>query len=130
MLLGGIVNENVEPAKLFYRLLNRLLAERLVADVTRDENAPAAFLLDLEPRLIGISVLVQIEDRDIRPLLRKVNRDGAADSAIATGDQCDATLELARRFVLRPLKLGARSHFGLDARTSFLVLRRLSRRCL
>ena len=92
MLLAGIVDEDVEPAELVDGLLDRALAEVLVADVAGDRDRLAAFLLDDLLGLRRIVMLAQIEDGDVGALAREQGGDRAADAAVGAGDQRDLAL--------------------------------------
>ena len=49
--------------------------------------------------LLGVLVLVEIDDRDIGAFARKEHGDGAADAGVAAGDQRHHVLELVRALV-------------------------------
>lgn len=56
----------------------------LVADVAGEQQALAAALaLHERLGLLGVVVLVEVEDGDVGALARKVHRDGAADARVA-----------------------------------------------
>ena len=92
MLLTGIVDEDIEPAELVDGLLDRAIAEVLVADVTGDEDRFAAFLLDDLLRLLRVVMLAKIENRYVGALAREERSDGAADAAVRAGDQRNLVL--------------------------------------
>ncbi len=79
-LKGGVVHQDVEPAQLFRRSRDGLLAEGAIGDVARDEDAAAAFGFDLLLRKPGVFVFIQVTDRDIRTFAREQNGDSAADA--------------------------------------------------
>src|SRR5687768_2912598 len=89
MLLRRVVHEDVEATEILYDTSDRALAERLVANVTRDEQAPATLLLDETLRLLRVIVLVQVDDADIGALFGERDRDRAPDAAVAARDQRD-----------------------------------------
>ena len=76
-------------------------------------------------RLLGVLVLVEVDDRDVGALLGEDDRDGAADAAVAAGDERDLAAQLAAGPVLAVLGLRPRRHLRLDAGPAVLVLRRL-----
>ena len=86
MLLAGVVDEDVEPAQLVDRLLDRAFAERLVADIAGDGDRLAALLLDDVLGELGVLMFAKIEDSDVRALTRKQSRHCAADAAVRPGD--------------------------------------------
>jgi hypothetical protein len=75
MLLAGIVDQQVESAERLDRTRDRVLAERLVADVARDDDAAAALLLDQRPGRRGIFMVVEVDDRNVGALLGEADRD-------------------------------------------------------
>lgn len=89
MLLGGIVDENVELAERANRLPDKFLAVSLVADIASDRKTTSAFGLDQAVRFFGVLGFIKVRNRDVGPLFGEEGRDGAADSTIAAGDQRD-----------------------------------------
>jgi hypothetical protein len=77
VLLAGVVDQQVELAERLDGARDRVLAERLVADVARDGQAAAALLLDQRLGRGRILMLVEIDDRDVRALLGEPDRDRA-----------------------------------------------------
>ena len=61
------------------------------------------------------------------PSFAKAIAIAPADPAVAAGDQGDLAVELVGPGVVELLGLRARGHLGLQARASFLVLRRVDR---
>ena len=123
MLLGGVVHQNVELSVLRCRLLDRLPAERLVADVPGDEQASPPFLLAFALRFLGVAVFVQVDDGDIRAFTGEGDGDGAADAAVATSDKRDPAGEFAGAAVRVVLELRTRPHLRFDAGLMVLGLR-------
>src|SRR5215203_4812929 len=123
MLLGGVVDEDVEAAEAVDDLLDRLLAEAGVADVAGDGEAVAPLGLDEPLGLARVLALVQVHDGDVRALAGEQDRHGAADAGVAAGDDRDLVVEpsAAReaRRVVRP-----RVHLGLAPGLLVLLLRR------
>ncbi len=98
------------------------MAEGRVTYVAADEQATAALRLDQLLRLAGIPVLVQIDDGHVGPFAGKEDSHGAADAAIAAGDEGDLVLQLAAAAVLRGLILRLRRHLRFAAGLDFLGL--------
>ncbi len=101
VLLGGVVDQDVDAAELLECALDRLPAEHLVADVALEQDRAAALVLDQARGLLGVVVLFEIEDRDQRALARHRDRDRAADAAVAAGDDRDLVLQLADAGIFR-----------------------------
>nr|WP_276602852.1 hypothetical protein [Nannocystis pusilla] len=125
VLLGGVVDEDVEAAEAIDDLADGVAAERAVADVAADRQTGAALFLDLGGGLAGVAVLAQIDDGDVGALAGEQHGGGAADAAVAPGDERDPTLELAAAAVLGPLELRTRGHLRLLARRPLGLLRPL-----
>ena len=125
VLLGGVVDQDVEPAELLDRLLDAALAERLVADIARDLDARRG-PRSRPARSVSSASLCsfEIDDRDVSALARHGDRDGAADAAVAAGDQRDLALKPARTVRLRKI-LRQRMHFVFAAGLPGLSLRGL-----
>jgi hypothetical protein len=112
MLLGGVVDQDVEPAELVDRLLHRSLAECLVAEVAGDGQGPPPFLLDNLLRRLRIVMLAQIDDGYVGAFAREQRRDRPPDPAVGTGDERDLALEPVGAAVARlPIGLGLEPAF-------------------
>src|SRR5687768_7018173 len=70
-------------------------------------------------------MLVEVDNCHIGTLFCIDNRDGAADAAVAAGDQSDFAAQLAASLILSIRGLWSRPHLGLKARPPILMLRRL-----
>src|SRR5688572_16797276 len=124
MLLGSVVDEDVETTETLCDTSDRALAERLVTDVTRDEQAPATLLLHETLCLLRVIVLVQVDDADIGALFGERDRDRAPDAAVATRDQRDLTAQLPAAALFRVVALGTWPHDRLAAGLTSLGLTR------
>src|SRR5262249_11950361 len=113
-----------EATELPDRLVDHLPAELGLRDVSAQQQAAHAVLLDERLRLPGIAVLVEVDHGDIRSRLREGDRHGAADAAIAARDQRHAIPELAPALRGRVLGLRPRFHSGLESWSPILRLRR------
>ena len=123
VLFGGVVDEDVELAEFADDPFDCARAELLRTDITCDGQAAAPLLLDEALRLSRIVSLVEVDDRNIRAFAREQDRDGAADAAVAAGDQRDLALQPSAARIAR-LVSWTRTHFGLTARLLVLGLRR------
>ena len=82
LLVGGVVDEDVELAELLDRALDGLAAEARLAHVAGDEQRAPPLALDGRARLLGVHLLLgQIDDGDVGALAREEDGDGAADAA-------------------------------------------------
>lgn len=65
-----------------------------VAGVTGREHAAPVLLLDLSLGLLGIVVLIEVEDHHVGPLFGECDGDGAADAAISALARATRSLSL------------------------------------
>jgi hypothetical protein len=121
MLLGRVVDHHVELAELGDRLPDRVLAERLVADIAAEEDHLAALRLDQFGGILGVVVLFQIDDSEPGALAGEQHRDGAADAAVATRDDRHLAFEPATAAELRQI-FGRRQHLVFAAGLPELLL--------
>jgi hypothetical protein len=115
---------DIQPTKPGHRAPNRLPAERLAAQVARDPKRAHSALLDQPHGLPRVSVLVQIDERDVRPFLGEGECHGPANAAIASGDERDRTAELPGSLCGGIRRARPRRHPRLDARLVSLALGR------
>ncbi|MNY27454.1 hypothetical protein D3C86_1613620 [compost metagenome] len=99
MLLGGVVDQNVEFAQAFHCFVDQILAERFYPDVTGNQNTLPALLLDLAFRFFGIGMLIQIGNDHIRTFLGKMNGNRAPNAAVASRNERCLAQQLACRFI-------------------------------
>ena len=95
MLFGGVVDQDVQTAQLLHRLRDHFLADALVADVARQQQAFPAFLFDLALRFLRVLVFVEVTDGNVRAFFCEENCDGAANAAVPAGDQGDLAFQFA-----------------------------------
>src|SRR3546814_17326550 len=86
MLLGGVVDQHVESTARLDRLGHRLLAELLLADIARDQDAAPAGIFDVLLRLFVVALLLQIVYRHVGALLSEGRGHPPADAAGPAGD--------------------------------------------
>ena len=89
--MGGIVDQDVEPAEARHRALDESLAVRLLADVPRKKHGGAARLLDPASGLASVVLLAQVRDQDVGPLAGIGNGDRPSDPEVGAGDDRDPT---------------------------------------
>jgi hypothetical protein len=126
VLLGSVIDQDVEPSELTHGVLHDLLAEGLVTHITGHSNTPLACFFHQASSLLRVAVLAQIGDGHIGPFFGESDGHSAADAAIAPGDEGDFAPQFAAASVVLILCLGPRRHLGLDPRLLVLVLRWLS----
>ena len=124
VLLGRIVDQNVQPAELLDCLLHCLPAQVLAADIAGDLDGATALSGHRGHGLVGIPVLLEIDDCELSALARHRHRHCPSDPGIAARDQRHLALEPARSRILRCV-VRPRPHRGLAAGLVFLFLGRL-----
>jgi hypothetical protein len=124
MLLGRVVDQDVQAAETLHGSTDRLATERLAAYVPGYPERARSELFDEADCLARVSVLVQIDDRHIRAFPGERDRHGAADAAVASRDQRNLAAQFPRAPGPRIVGLGPRSHARLDARLAALALGR------
>lgn len=106
MLLGGVVDQDVELAELLDRPLDHFLAERLFADVPGHRQTATTFGLHQADGLSRVDLLGgKMHDHDISAFLGIRHGDRAADTAVAPGDDRDLSVKLSRSPVVTPGRL-------------------------
>jgi hypothetical protein len=115
MLFGGVVDEDVQPAEFLHGVLDHVPAGRFPADIAGEREALAFFRFDEPLGFPRVLVFVQVSDGDVRAFPREQHRDGAADAAVAAGDERDFALEFAAAVILGRRGARARNHFVLPA---------------
>jgi hypothetical protein len=93
VLLGGVVDQDVEAAELVEDLGHRGEAERLVADVAGDGDGAAAFRLDDALGLRGVVMLAKVKNADVGAFAGEERRHRPADAAVGAGDQRHLALQ-------------------------------------
>ena len=122
MLFRRIVHQYVEPAKFTDCLLDGLPAEVFVSDITRNHETATALTFNHALGLLGIHVLVQIDNRDIGALFRIGNRHCTANSAIAAGDERHFITKFSASGLLGSFAFRLRRHRCFEPRLTRLVL--------
>jgi len=128
-LARGIVDHDVETAKVARGVRHQAAAKRFVFEVARDQHGLAAGGADQVGYLARIGFLGrQVVDRHVGALARVGNGGSATDAGVATCDQRLAPLEAAAALVGSLTVVGARVHLAGEARPWLLL--RLERRLL
>ena len=100
VLVGSIVDDDVDLAHLGEGLLNNLLAVLLLGDVGRKQVAFSSVLLDLLLCFLGVAVFVgEVVDQNICALHGVENSNGTADTRVPSGNDSLFALKLAGCFV-------------------------------
>ncbi len=124
-LLAGIVDQDVQPAELFDRLVHDLGAERGIRQVAGESNCLATALADDARDVLGIGLFVrQVRDRDVGTLPRERDCSSSADARVTTGDQCLTSFEPARASIRELADVGLGHHVGVESRLGLILLRR------
>src|SRR5688572_10922047 len=95
MLLSGIVDENVQAAKMGCGFSDGGLANFFVSDVTGQKKALPAFGFNLGFRLLGVPMFIQIRNRHPSAFLCKKDRYCPPDPAVSARDERDFSREFA-----------------------------------
>src|SRR3546814_3772068 len=85
--LAGIVDEDVDRAEFFDRLINDTMIVRGAADVAVDNVAAPTFSFDHLPRFMRVVAGESILDDDIRAFAREPDCNPAADAPATAGDR-------------------------------------------
>ena len=122
LLEGGIVHQDVELSELVDSPRHGSAAEVRVGDVAGNQESTAALRFDRAPCLARVLLFGwEVDDGHVGAFTRVEQRDGAADSRVAAGDERALPLELPRgkvkrRFVTRP-----RLHLRLDSGVALVL---------
>src|SRR5690606_10721911 len=95
--------------------------------VGADDQAPPPLGLDDLPRFACVRVLFQVDDGHIGTFAREMRRDGTANAAVTTTDQCHPAFELPAAAVAVTEVRGSRMRGGFTARLPGLWLWRMRR---
>jgi hypothetical protein len=102
-------------AKLAHGSFDGLLAKTAVRDIAWNEDAALALGLDSSFRLLGVFMLIQVDDGDIRAFAGLKNGNRPADAAIAACDECDFSLQLFRPLISRRVIHRCGLHLALES---------------
>ena len=90
--VAGVVDDDVEAAKVFHGGADETIGKAGLGHAAIDRDRLAAGCLDFgDDRVTRRGV--EIVDHDTSALAGKLERDGAADAASRTRDECDFSLE-------------------------------------
>src|SRR5215207_10355994 len=85
-LVGGVIDENVDPAELVHGPLDEMLASAFFGHVSRHLHGLAARVLDGLRRFPGVRLLFfEVGDHHVRALAGEGERDGPPDTRVAAG---------------------------------------------
>ena len=109
VLLGGVIDQYIQVDEIGDCSADCVPAEGFGADVAGDGQAAAASSrLDPPLGLLGVLVLVEVDDRDVGTFPGKRDGGGPADPAVAAGDDGDLVLELIGAAARAPLRIRPR----------------------
>jgi len=114
-LVRGIVDEDVDAAKTLDGLVDEGLALGLLRDVPGQQQALAPGLFDPACGFLRVFVFIEVGNRDVRAFTGEGDGDGATDTTVGTGDQCDLALQAPRAFIALFASIGVRVHLLLAA---------------
>ena len=112
--VGGVVDQDVEPAELGERFLEQAFDRRRIVEVGRHaDHAAVRLAFQLVDRL-RVARRIEARHDDMRAFLQQLGRDGVADAAVAAGDDRDAVFEAeVHCYFLMPRHLTPQSSPGL-----------------
>jgi hypothetical protein len=129
--MGGVHDEDVEPAERLRRALGELAGVALVGDVARQGRGLAARVLDEGDDLVRVRLLArEIGNRHVGPLPREGDGDGPADPRIAPRDQRAAPREPPRTPVALLAVVRRRLELAREAGRGLRLLGKWRRRVL
>ena len=122
-LVGGVVDDQVEPSEFRKRSLDDLLAVPLLSNVAGHGDARATALAHHARRFRGVVVLVQIRDQHVGTFARESQRHGATNAAVAAGDDRLLAQQPLRAAVRVFAEIRPRLHVRVSARIGLGLLR-------
>jgi hypothetical protein len=125
MLLGSIIDQDIEASKHTNSLLDGLTAELFVTDIPGNQQTLLTFLLDLALSFLSIVMLIEIGNGDISALFGKSDSDGSADPAITPSNKCGSVAQLTTALIRNVLGAWQWRHLRLNAWLLVLLLWRL-----
>ena len=121
-LIGGVVDEQINPAEFAGGSLDDAPAVRLLGKVAGNQHRTPPGGLDQLLGLARILVLVPVRDEDVGAFAREREGDRAADAAVGAGDDSRLVFQSAEALVGRLAVVGARLHGLLRAGRLLLLL--------
>jgi hypothetical protein len=92
LLIGGIVDDDIQPAKGLHRALDRVRAEFRPLDIAGNQESAAAHGL---PRCLGVQFFDgQVHDCDIGAFAGEQDGDRASYAGVAASDDCGQSFSL------------------------------------
>jgi hypothetical protein len=98
-LVRSVIDEDVDTAELRYGLRNHGAAVIGALDIARDKNGLAARIGDQPFGVLGVFVFIEIGDQHIGSFAGVGKGDGAADAAVAAGNDRLLAVEPTAAFV-------------------------------
>ncbi len=123
MLLGGVVDQDVELAERGEGFVDDLAADLAIGHVTGEGQAATPVLFDHSAGFLSVLMLVEVENCHVGALTGVEHGHRAADAAVTTGDDRHLAFELARRLVVFAAVFRARVHQPFLAGLGLLLRR-------
>ncbi|MCY1514640.1 hypothetical protein D9M68_491890 [compost metagenome] len=129
MLLGRVVDQDIELAVLLHRLARHPFGVAAVGKVACDRKAFAPRRFDQFDGFASVGMLVEIGNGNVGALAREGHGNGAANTAVAARDQRHAPLQAAAADVVIRAAVRLRPHGCFQSRLAILMLGRDALRC-
>jgi hypothetical protein len=113
VLVGRIVDEDVDPPERLHGFGDKRAAVPGIGDVAGEEDGLAPGLTDQAGRILRVRVFAKVADEDVGALACIGDRDGTADAAVSSGNHCFLVLQPTGALVAFLAMIGPRRH-GVD----------------
>lgn len=90
-----VVDQHINPAEPFDRLVHQGLAVCFLRQVTGQQQALTAGLFDPTCGFLGVFMFVEVSNGNIGAFTGEGDRHGATDATVGTGDQGDLAFQTA-----------------------------------
>ena len=121
LVVGGIVDEDVEAAEAFADVADQPIHRRAVGDVAGEcRRVDLVARGQLAGDALGLIAALRIHDGDMHPLLRQRVADALPEPAVAARHQCDRALEIHRMPPAVPLGDGIAPAYARGGRRGSL----------
>src|SRR6185312_10741228 len=93
-VVGGIVDQDVEPAEAVDHAVDHRLHLVAPGDVAGERRGTDLVLLEFLPHTLGLRLALRVDDGDVATFFCKCMTDSLPEPAIAAGDDSDLSLKL------------------------------------